>query len=73
MTFLQMKIENLAIFLSADAMLSTPESGRHIERTTMFLSRVQQSILNLAKIKAINKYMLNMVHAVEQQHNRTKK
>lgn len=51
-------------------MLSAPGSGRHIERTTMFLSRLQQSVLNLVQIKAITKYMLDMVDSVEQQ-NRT--
>lgn len=52
----------------ADAIVSTPGSGRHIEHTTMFLSRVQHSVLNLAKMKAINRYMLNMVNSVEKQN-----
>lgn len=47
-------------------MLSTIGSGRHIEQTIKFLSRLQQSVINLVQLKAIAKYMLNMVDSVEQ-------
>lgn len=56
------------IFYFTDAILSAPGSGRHIERTTMFLSRLQIGALNLIQMKAISKYMLDMVDSAEQQN-----
>lgn len=50
-------------------MLSVPGSGRHIEKTIMFQSRLQQSIFNLAQMKAIHTYMLEMIENAEQ-HSR---
>lgn len=49
-----------------DAILSVPGSGRHIERTTEFLSRLLLCNLTLAQMKKITKYMLDMVEAIEQ-------
>lgn len=51
----------------SDAILSVPGSGRHIERITEFLSRLQQCNLNIAQMKKITQYMLHMVDAIEQQ------
>lgn len=48
-------------------MLSVPGSGRHIEKTLMFQSRLQQSVLNLIKMKTIHSHMLDMVESMEQQ------
>lgn len=48
-------------------MLSVTGSGRHIERTTQFVSRIQQGALNLTQMREITKYMLSMVDTVEQQ------
>ncbi|XP_031616512.1 complex I assembly factor ACAD9, mitochondrial-like [Contarinia nasturtii] len=53
------------VYLESDAILSTPGSGRHIERTTMFLSRLQQSALNLIQMKSINQFMVDMIEPVE--------
>lgn len=50
-------------------MLSVPGPGRHIEKTIMFQSRLQQSIFNLAQMKAIHTYMLGMIENAEQ-HSR---
>lgn len=44
-----------------------PGSGRHIEKTTQFLSRIQQGTLNLVQMQEVSNYMLNMVDSVEQQ------
>lgn len=64
------KQSNMTVFSYAishlDSILSTPGSGRHIERTTMFQSRLQQSVVNLVQMKAIVKHMFEMVDLVEQ-------
>lgn len=49
-----------------DAILSVPGAARHIERTTHFLSRLQQGVVNLIQMKEVNKYMIDMIDAVEQ-------
>lgn len=51
----------------SDAILSVPGSGRHIERTMEFLSRLLLCNLTLAQMKKITTYMLRMVDAIEQQ------
>lgn len=51
----------------ADSLLSTPGSGRHIQQTTQFLSRLLLCNLNLAQMKKITAYMLRMVDVLEQQ------
>lgn len=56
----------VVFFSYLDAILSVPGTGRHIERTTHFLSRIQQGVVNLIQLREISKYMLQMIDTVEQ-------
>lgn len=64
--------KNILWIFRTDALLSVPGSGRHIERTTQFLSRVLYAAVNLFQMKEITNYMLNKIDVEEQRLRMTK-